>query len=147
MHKIEQLEWFLVRLLEPLLKHGLLLMKNVLKELARFIPLGLTAAWAIDAAIYKKMFGSGETTLIISNEEINDIMRIVKSLEESCLFIKGVSKTIKNEAKEQRRGFLGMLLETLNASLLENLLPGKGAIRSGEDTVRTGQDFECPVIF
>ena len=93
------------------------------------------------------MFGSGETTLIISNEEINDIMRIVKSLEESCLFIKGVSKTIKNEAKEQRRGFLGMLLETLNASLLENLLPGKGAIRSGEDTVRTGQDFECPVIF
>ena len=114
MHKIEQSEWFLVRLLEPLLKHGLLLMKNVLKQLARFIPLGLTAAWATNAA---------------------------KSLEESCLLIKGVSKTIKNEAKEQRRGFLGILLETLNASLLENLLPGKGAIRSGEGTVRTGQDF------
>ena len=61
------------------------------------IPLGLTAAEsATDAAIYKKMFGSGKTTLIISNEEMNDIMKIVKSLEESGLLMKDVSETIKN---------------------------------------------------
>ena len=73
-------------------------MKNVLKLLAKsvFIPLGLTvAASATDAAIHKKMFESGITT-IISNEEMNDIMKIVKSLEESGLLIKGVSETIKN---------------------------------------------------
>ena len=64
---------------------------------AVLIPLGLTAAEsATDAAIYKKMFGSGKTTLIISNEEMNDIMKIVKSLEESGLLMKDVSKTIKN---------------------------------------------------
>ena len=61
------------------------------------IPLGLTAAEsATDAAIYKKMFGSGKTALIISNEEMNDIMKIVKSLEESGLLMKDVSETIKN---------------------------------------------------
>ena len=73
-------------------------MKNVLKLLAKsvFITLGLTvAASATDAAIHKKMFESGITT-IISNEEMNDIMKIVKSLEESGLLIKGVSETIKN---------------------------------------------------
>ena len=59
------------------------------------------------------MFGSGNTTLIISNEEMNDIMKIVKTLEGSGLLIKGASQTIKNEAKEQRRGFLVMLLGTL----------------------------------
>ena len=60
------------------------------------------AASAADAAIHKKMFGSGFTTLIISNEEMNDIMKIVKSLEESRLLIKGVFETIKNELKEQK---------------------------------------------
>ena len=77
-------------------------MKNVLKPLAKsiLIPLGLTAAAsAADAAIHKKIFGSGITTLIISNEEMNDIMKIVKSLQESDLLIKVVSETIKNEAK------------------------------------------------
>ena len=64
----------------------------------------------IDAAIHKKMFGSGTTTLIISNEEVNNIMKIVKSLEESGLLIKGVSQTIKNEVKEQKGGFLRMLV-------------------------------------
>ena len=59
------------------------------------------------------MFGSGTATLIISNEEMNDIMKIVKSLKESSLSIKGVSKTIENEAKEQKGGFLEMLLGTL----------------------------------
>ena len=59
--------------------------------------------------------------LIIFNEEMNDIMRIVKSLEESGLLIKGVNETIKNEAKEQKRGFLRILLGILGASLLGNL--------------------------
>ena len=77
----------------------------------------------------KKKFRSGATTLTISNDEKNDIMKILKYLEESSLLIKGVSKTIKNEAKEQKGGSLGMLLGTLRASLLENLLTGKGTIR------------------
>ena len=63
------------------------------------------------------MFGSGTTTLIISNEEMNNIMKIVKSLEKSGLLIKGVREAIKNEAKEQKGGFLSMLLETLGNSL------------------------------
>ena len=79
------------------------------------------------------MSGSGLTTLIISNEEMNDIIKIVNSLDESGLLIKGVSKTIKNEAKEQKGGFLGVILETSGASLLENLLTGKDTIRLGED--------------
>ena len=103
----------------PLLKSGLPLTKNVLKLLAEsvLIPLGSTAvASATDAAIHKKMFGSGMTTLISSNEEMNDIMKIVKSPEESGLIIKGVSETIKNKAKDQKGGFLSMLLGTLGAS-------------------------------
>ena len=98
------------------------------------ISLGLTAATsATDIAVHKKMFGSGTTTLIISNEEMNDIMKMVKSLEESGLLIKGVGKTIKNEAKEQKGGFLRMLLSTLSASLSGHLLTGKGTIREGQD--------------
>ena len=81
------------------------------------------------------------TTLIISNEEVHNIMKIIKSLEESSLSIKGVSKTIKNEAKEQKRGFLRMLLVTLGDILLGNLLTAKGTIRAGEGTIRAGQDF------
>ena len=72
------------------------------------------------------MFRSGTTTLIILNEEMNDIIKTVKFLEESGLLIKFVNKTIKNEAKEQKEGFVGMLLGTLGASLLGNLLTGKG---------------------
>ena len=78
------------------------------------MPLGLTVtASATDAAIHKKKFVSGTTTLIISNEEVNVIMKIIKCVQESCLLIKGVIKTIENEAKEQKRGFLRTLLETL----------------------------------
>ena len=91
-------------------------MKNVLKPLAKIylILLGLTtagsvAAAATDAAIHKKMFGSGMTTLIILNEGMNNIMKIVKSLKNSGLLIKGVGETIKNESKEQNGRFLGML--------------------------------------
>ena len=75
---------------------------------------GLTAAvLAIDAAIQKKFFGSGMTTWIILNKEIVDIMKIIKSLEELGLLIKGVSKIIKNEAKDQKGGFLSMSLDAL----------------------------------
>ena len=88
-----------------------------------------------------------QTTLIISNEEMNHIMKIVKSLEESGLLKKGVSVLIKNEAKEQKGGFLGMLLGTLGASLLGNLLTGKGTVRAGEGIVTAGQDFQCHLIF
>ena len=63
---------------------------------------------------------SRTTTLIISNEEMNDIMKIVKSLEKSSLLIKGVTETIKNEAKEQNGGFLEIILGPLDASLLGN---------------------------
>ena len=76
----------------------------------------------------------GTTTLTISNDEMNDIIKIVKSLEDSGVLLKGVSETIKHEAKEQRGGFLSMLLGTLGASLLGNLLTGgKGVIRAGEE--------------
>ena len=73
----------------------------------------------------KKIHGSGNTTLIISNEEMNDIMKIVQALEDSNILLKGVTKTIEDETKEQKGGFLNMLLGTLGASLLGNLLAGK----------------------
>ena len=146
MHKIGQSRGFLGRILRPLLKTGLPLMKNIFKPLAKrvLISLGLTpsaSAADADAAIHKKMFKSGATTLIISNEEMNDIMKIVKSLEETGLLIKGISETMKNEAKERKGGFLSILLGTLGASLLGNLLTGNGTIRAGESTIRAGQNF------
>ena len=109
------------------MKIAIPLAKNVLA------PLGITAAAsAIDARIKKKkIHGSGTTTLIISNEEMNDIMKIVQALEDSNILLKGVTKTIKNETKEQKGGFLSMLLGTLGASLLGNLLAGKGIVRAG----------------
>ena len=88
-------------------------MENVLKTLAKsvLISLGLTAAAsAIDVAIQKKIFGSCITTLMISNEQMDDIMKIIKSLEKPALLIKSVSKTIENEKKEQRSRLLGMSL-------------------------------------
>ena len=120
--KMIQSGGFLCRLLGPLLKTGLPLIKNVIKPLAKsvLIPLGLTAAKsAADAGIHKRILGSRTTTLIISNDEMKDIMKIVKSLENSRLLIKGVSQKTQNEAKEQKRGFISMLLDTLGASLLE----------------------------
>ena len=74
------------------------------------------------------MFGSGFTTLILSNEEMNNIMKIVKSLEQSGLSVKGISETIKNQSKEQKVGFVGMLLGTLAASILRSALTGRGVI-------------------
>ena len=110
----------------PLMKVAIPLAKNVLALL------GITAAAsAIDAGIQKKIHGSGTTTLIISNEEMNDIMKIVQVLEDSNILLKGVTKTIKNETKEQKGGFLSTLLGTLGASLLGNLLSGKRIVRTG----------------
>ena len=80
---------------------------------------------------------SGMSTLIISDEEMN-IMKIIKSLQESGLILKAVSQTIKNETKEQKRGFLGMLLGTLGASILKNLLTDKSTIKADEDKIRAG---------
>ena len=88
------------------------------------------------------MLGSGATTIITSNDEMDDILKIVKYLEDSGVLLKGVSETVQHEAKEQRGGFLGMLLGTLGASLLGDILSkglsGKGVIRAGEGTIRAG---------
>ena len=118
--KIAQSGGFLFRPVGVLLNSGLPLIGNVLKPLAKsvFIPLGLTvAASAVAAAIHKKMFGSDFSILIISNEEMEDIMKVVNSLEDSDILIKGVSEAIKNETKGQKAGFPGMLFGTLGASL------------------------------
>ena len=97
------------------------------------IPFGLTAAAsAADARIHKKFLGSGNTTLIISNDEIEDIVKIVKSLEDSGLLLKGLTETIQNEVKEEKGEFLSMLLGTLGSSLLGNLLTGKGVNWAGK---------------
>ena len=88
----------------------------------------------------KKILGSGNNIiLIISNDEINDIIKIVKSLEDSGLLLKGVTETVQNEVKEQKGGFLSMLLGTLGASLLGNILAGKGINRAGGGLVRAGE--------
>ena len=104
-------------------------------------PLEITeAASAIGAEIQKKIHGSGTATLIISNREMNDIMEIAQTLEDSNILLKGVTKTIKNETKEQKEGFLGMLIVTLEASLLGNMSAGKGIVGagSGKGIVRAG---------
>ena len=114
-------------------------------------PLGISAAMsAIDGSIKKKMLGSGVTTFIISNDEMNDILKIVKSLEDSGLLLKGVRETIQHEAKKRRRGFLSMLLSTLGASLLGDILSknvsGKGVLRAGEGTIRAGYGSKRPSL-
>ena len=129
--KMVQSGGFLGRSLGPLLKTDLSIVKNVLKPLAKsvLIPLCLTAAASVtDAAIQKKAFESDLTTLIILNEEMDDVMKIVKFLEESSSLIKVVSETIKNEAKkkQQKSDFLSMLLGALGANLLGNLFTGEG---------------------
>ena len=99
--------------------------------------LGLTAAAsATDAAINKKNLGSGgHTTLIISNDDMHDFLKIVKSLEDSGILVDGITETVKNEVKQQKGGFLSMLLVTLGASLLGNMLAGRGVIRAGDGTI------------
>ena len=141
---------FLGILLGPLLKTGLPLIKNVNKPLAKSvsIPLGLTAvASEADAGIHTKILGSGHnhrsfTILIIPNNEMEDIIKIVKSVEDSGLLLKGVTETVQNEVKKQKGGFLSMLLGTLGASLLGNILTGRGVIakRQGRGINRVGKD-------
>ena len=133
-NRIIQSGGFLGELPGSLLKTGLPLIKNVIKPLAKsvLIPLGLTAAAsAADAGIHKKILESGTTTLIISNEEMNGIIKIVQAPEDSNILLKGLTESVKNETKEQKGGFLSMLLGTLGASLLGNLLTGKGILRAG----------------
>ena len=75
------------------------------------------------------MYGSGTT--IILNDEVNDIMKIVQALEDCNILLKGITKTIENETKKQKGGFLGILVGTLGASLFGNMLTGKGLLRAG----------------
>ena len=142
--KIIQSGGFLGKLLSklagPLMKVALPLAKNVLA------PLSLTAAMsAIDGSIQKKIHGSWATKgagvkLVIEQEDMKDIMKIIEALENSGILLKGVSKTTENETKEQRGGFLSMLLGTLGASLLGNLLSGgKGIMRAGDGIIRAGE--------
>ena len=88
----------------------------------------------------KKILGSGNntTTLIISNDEMKDIIKIVKSVEDSGLLLKGVSEIVQNEAREQKGGFLSMLLRALSASLLGNILASKEINKAGEGVIRAG---------
>ena len=146
--KMIQSGGFLDKLLGPLMKVAMPLAKNVLA------PLGLSAAMsAIDGSIKKKMLGSGATKgaeITTSNDEMDDILKIVKSLENFGVLLKGVSETIKHEANEQRGGFLSMLLGTLGASLLGDVLSkglsGKGVIRAGEGTIRVCYGSKRPSL-
>ena len=86
-----------------------------------------------------KILGSGTKTLIISNDEMEDIRKTVKSLEDSGILLKGVSETVKNEVKQQKGGFLGMLLCALGASLIGNILTGKEIKKKGRETKKAGE--------
>ena len=123
---------------------GLLLMKIILMSLAKsvLLPFGLSAAMsATDTPFQKNVYGSVKTVLIISNEELDDKVKLLISPENIRLLIKGISKTIKNEVKEQKGGCLPILLWTLAASVLGCPLAGEGVIRAGEGVIRTGQMF------
>ena len=135
------------------MKTELPLIKNVITPLPKsvLISLRITVAAAIaDAGIPRKILGSGSTILIISNEDMEGLIKIVKSFEDPGLLLKGATETVQNEVKEQKRGFLSMLLGTLGASLLGNLLTGKGIrragkgkgiYRAGEGIVRAGEGY------
>ena len=145
--KMVQSGGLLGRRFGPLLKIRLSLIKNVIKALAKsvLIPLGLTAAASVgNSGIHKIILGSGKqnnTNLIILNDEMKDIVEIVISLEDSSLLLKRVSETIQTEAKEQKGGFLTMLLSILGVSLLGNILAGKRAIATsqGRGVTRAGE--------
>ena len=121
--------------------------KNVLTSLSKSVLVALeliAAASATDAAIQKNNFGSGMTILVFSNEEVDDIMKIIKSFKEAGLLIKTVSETVENELKEQKGGFLGILAATLGASLLGSMLSGKKVIREGDRVIRADKGVIRP---
>ena len=135
--KITSQEGGFLNFCRPLMTVGLLLMKSVLFPIylakSVLIPLELWAGMsAVDAAIQKKIYWSQTKELIISKEGMEDIMKIVKLLQESRLLIKGISQIIKNEAKEKKDRFLPISLGTLSSSILANALTGNGVIRAGE---------------
>ena len=126
------LDTLLSKIAGPLMKVAASIAKNILA------PLRITAAAStIDGAIQKKIHSSG-ATLIISNKEMNEIMKIVTALQDSNILLKGAAKTIKNETNKKKGGFLSMLLGTLGASLLGNLFSRKGTVRAGEGVVKAG---------
>ena len=124
----------LMSFLPKLIKAAISIGKNILALL------GLCAAMsATDAAIQKNMYGLGNAILIISNDDLNSLIKIVTALEEHDILLKETSKTIKNKTKKQEGGFLSMLLGTLGASLRGNLLTGRGLYRTGKGIYRTGK--------
>ena len=130
--------------LRPLMKSGLPLIKSGLTPLGKnvLLPFGLsTGISAADAAIQKKIYGSGSTASIISNEEMEDIMKIVKSFEESGLLIKGISAANKNKTKKRKGGFLTMLLGALAVGMFGSALTGRGVRKAGEDANRASENF------
>ena len=127
----------LMNFLPRLIKPAISIRKNILA------PLGLSAAMpATDAAFQKNMYRSENKTLIISNNDLNDLIKIATALEEHDIFLKGTGRAITNNAKKQEGGFLSMLLGALGASLLGNLLTGKGMYRTGKGLYRTGQGLK-----
>ena len=128
-----------LKFLRPSMAASLPLMKNVLPPIDKSVLLsfGLSAAISVTAAaIQNKTYGSGTTTLIITNKEMEDVMKIVKSLEELALLIKGIRETIRHEAKEQKGGLLGMTLGTLAGGISGNALTEKGVSTAGEEVIR-----------
>ena len=122
----------------PLLKSKFPLLKSVVKPLGM---LGLTAAAsATDVSINERILGSGnQITLIISNDDMQDLSKIVKLLEDSGILLDGISETVENEVKEQKDGFLSMLLGTFGACLLGDLLTKNlSGRRAGEGTIKGG---------
>ena len=132
---------FLGRFLPKLIKPAISLGKNILT------PLGLNAAMsATDAAIQRKMYGSGLDDLVnilkISHSGLNDMMKIVKVLGDSDILPKGITRTTKNEVKSQRGGFVTALLGGLASSLLGDVLFGSGIKRVGFGIKRAGQEIK-----
>ena len=124
------------RLLPNLIKLASPILKNVVASL------GLSAAMSgIDGAIQKKIHGYG-TTVIFSNEEINDLMKIIQAFEDKDILLKGVTKTVKNDINNQKGGAFGMLLGALGVSLLGDLLSGRGVFRSVHGLHRTGEEIK-----
>ena len=132
-------------------------MKNVLKSSAKnfLLPFGLSSGIsAVDSAIQKEIYGSNRpsdsalrtTALIISNEEMEYITKTVKSLEESGLLIQEINKITKTKTKEQKDGFLSVLLGTLAASILGKALAGRGIVKAGQGIIRAGENFQCRLI-